>query len=76
MGDPATDPDMDIGRYPQDPQARQPGERLGLWLARRCAGTDAPPQAGDELVGRGAHQAEPSDVPAEHGDDHHDQDHP
>lgn len=47
--DPALDPHMDIRRWPQDPQARQPGERLKSWLARRCSRRDgAPPQEGDE----------------------------
>jgi hypothetical protein len=45
--DPDTDPNHDLARYPQDPQARQPGERLAHWLARRCEGTDAPPQDDD-----------------------------
>jgi hypothetical protein len=49
MSDPATDPDMDIRRYPQDAHARQPGERLAAWRARRCDPDDeAPPQEGDD----------------------------
>jgi len=45
--DPATDPDLDLHQFPQDPDARQPGERLGLFWERigRCLAT--PRQAGD-----------------------------
>jgi hypothetical protein len=51
MSDPATDPNLDLRLFPQDPQARQPGERLARWLARRCSPRDdAPEQEGDELA--------------------------
>jgi len=48
--DPATDPHMDIRRFPQDPAARQPGERLRAFRARvGNPEAPAPYQDGDEL---------------------------
>lgn len=52
MSDPATDPRHSLREFPQDPQARQPGERLSRWLARRCSELhDAPAQEEDEEHG-------------------------
>lgn len=45
--DPATDPELDLREFPQDPEARQPGERLGLFWERVGGCRPAPRQAGD-----------------------------
>jgi hypothetical protein len=45
--DPATDPDHDIRRHPQDPDARQPGERLTEFWDRVGEMRRTPRQAAD-----------------------------
>jgi hypothetical protein len=45
--DPATDPDHDLHRFPQDPEARQPGELLAAFWKRRGWHAPAPRQEGD-----------------------------
>lgn len=45
--DPATDPLHDIRRYPQDPDARQPGEHLITFWERVGQMRRTPRQLGD-----------------------------
>jgi hypothetical protein len=45
--DPATDPRMSLRDHPQDPEARQPGERLADFWDRVGEHRDAPWQEGD-----------------------------
>ena len=46
--DPATDPHMDLRRFPQDPDARQPGERIADYWARVGEHRPSPWQPIDE----------------------------
>jgi hypothetical protein len=47
--DPSTDPEMDLRRFPQDPDARQPGERLEAFWDRVGEHRPTPRQEGDPV---------------------------